>query len=155
MKLLQERNTWDVRAMTHEDLDQVHDIETRSHIEPWSKGIMGDCIDVGYSCLVLEENNKVCAYTIVRVAAGEAHILNICVDERRQGQGMGKYLLRKIIALAKKGYVEKVILEVRRSNLAAIKLYEDHDFSVIGERKDYYATADGREDAILYSLELQ
>jgi len=155
MKLLQGRDTWVIRAMTHEDLDQVHAIESRTHIEPWSRGIMGDCIDVGYSCLVLVESTKICAYAIVRVAAGEAHILNICVAPERQAQGMGRYLLTQIMTLAKQRYVERIILEVRKTNAAAIRLYEEQGFKMTGERKDYYAIpkTGEREDALMYSLE--
>lgn len=157
MKLEQDRETWVVRAMTHEDLDEVHAIETRTHIEPWSKGIMGDCIDVGYTCLVLVENRKICAYSITRIAAGEAHILNICVPAERQAQGMGRYLLNFIIDVAKQRYCERVVLEVRVSNTGAIRLYEQRGFKVTGERKDYYAIpkTGGREDAIMYALELE
>jgi len=71
-------------------------------------------------------------------------------SERRQGLGR-KLLWASLTALGDVGAVE---LEMRSSNVAARALYESLGFSETGLRPDYYATADGREDAILMTLAL-
>jgi len=139
--------------MTLADLDEVYEIETAAHITPWSKSIIHDCITVGYGCYVLEERKKsrIKAFSIVRVAGGECHILNLCVLPKSQGKGYGKQLLKYIIEMAK-DYCFQVILEVRPSNDKAINLYKKHKFKKIGMKEDYYTDADGTEDAIVLAL---
>lgn len=146
---------FNIRPMTFDDLDEVYRIETTAHVTPWSRGIIHDCIDVGYGCFVIEWLNSIVGYTIVRVAAGECHILNICVKPEKQGSGLGKRLLKYIFEMAKP-FCEKIILEVRVSNLPAIGLYKKFGFEQCGYRKDYYPFDDGsREDAIVLHYELK
>ena len=66
--------------MTHVDLAVVADIERRSYDFPWNHGVFRDCMLAGYHCAVLQHGNHVVGYAILSVAAGEAHILNLCVD---------------------------------------------------------------------------
>ena len=76
--------------------------------------------------------------------------LRVLASERRQGLGR-QLLWASLTALGDVGAVE---LEVRSSNVAARALYESLGFSEAGSRPNYYATADGREDAILMMLAL-
>ncbi len=76
--------------------------------------------------------------------------LRVLASERRQGLGR-KLLWASLTALGDVGAVE---LEVRSSNVAARTLYESLGFSETGSRPNYYATANGREDAILMTLAL-
>ena len=76
--------------------------------------------------------------------------LRVLASERRQG--LGRQLLWA--SLTTLGDVGAVELEVRSSNVAARALYESLGFSETGSRSNYYATSDGREDAILMTLPL-
>ena len=76
--------------------------------------------------------------------------LRVLASERRQGLGR-QLLWASLTAL---GNVEAVELEVRSSNVAARALYKSLGFSETGLRPKYYATPDGREDAILMTLTL-
>ncbi|MAP60843.1 MAG: ribosomal-protein-alanine acetyltransferase, partial [Halieaceae bacterium] len=76
--------------------------------------------------------------------------LRVLVSERRQGLGR-QLLWASLTALGDVGAVE---LEVRSSNVAARALYKSLGFSETGLRPKYYATPDGREDAILMTLTL-
>ena len=76
--------------------------------------------------------------------------LRVLASERRQGLGR-QLLWASLTALVDVGAVE---LEVRSSNLAARALYKSLGFSETGLRPNYYATPDGREDAILMTLTL-
>ncbi len=93
-------------------------------------------------------------YGILSVAAGEAHVLNVCVAPEHQGRGLGRRLLGRLLDLARWHRVERVFLEVRPSNPVAIGLYERAGFNEIGRRPNYYPAKGGREDAIVMAMEL-
>ncbi|MEG3194120.1 ribosomal protein S18-alanine N-acetyltransferase, partial [Lysobacter sp. D1-1-M9] len=88
------------------------------------------------------------------VAAGEAHVLNICIAPEYQGRGLGRTLLRSLVRVAKARRVDRVFLEVRPSNPGAIQLYESEGFNEIGRRPRYYPARQGREDALVMALEM-
>ena len=94
------------------------------------------------------------AYAILAIGADEAHLLNLCVVPRCQGRGFGRSLLRRMIELARWHHADRIFLEVRPSNPAAIALYASEGFSQIGRRPRYYPAKDGREDALVMALEL-
>ena len=143
-----------MRPMFEDDIASVMAIETVVYDFPWTSGIFNDCLQVGYSCWVFQEQNKVIAYGVMSVAALEGHILTFAVHPERQGCGMGKLMLDHLIQIAKRQRVEKLFLEVRPTNPIAIALYEKNGFSRIGKRPDYYPAHHGREDAIVMVKEL-
>ena len=144
-----------LRKMRVEDLPFISKIEAANYNFPWSEGIFKDCIkSVSYSCWVCCEMDTIVGYSIVSMAGGEAHIMNICVDPEVQGLGVGSKLLENMIELAT-NKAETIFLEVRPSNKGAIALYEKRGFNEIGVRKGYYPTENGsREDAVMLALEL-
>jgi [ribosomal protein S18]-alanine N-acetyltransferase len=143
------------RTMMPADLPQVTDIERRSYEFPWSHGVFRDCLLAGYTCVALQRGNVVVGYSILSVAAGEAHILNLCVDPNTRALGYGDRLLEEILVRAKAASVKQVFLEVRPSNVHAVALYRKKGFRQIAERPAYYQAHDGREDAAVLSLLLK
>lgn len=143
-----------VRPMKQADIDAVAAIENRAYVFPWTPGIFRDCLRAGHQCWVLEAGTQLLGYGVLSAAAGEAHILNICIAPEYQGRGHGRRLLRRLIDLARWHKAQQVFLEVRPSNPAAIALYRDEGFNEIGQRPNYYPAAKGREDAIVMALEL-
>ena len=144
-----------IRIMRSDDLAVVCDIETRAYEFPWTAGIFRECCRVGYPSWVLVEAGKVVGYGIISVAAGEAHILNLCIDPDFQHSGLGRHMLNALLIAAKALGAQRVFLEVRKSNRRAIRIYLSAGFKPIGIRKRYYRAHDSREDAIVLSLELQ
>ena len=144
-----------VRPMNHEDLAQVSDIERRSYDFPWSHGVFRDCLLAGYQCLVLEREELVAGYCILSIAAGEAHILNLCVDPAHRAHGYGEMLLDALLGVARDSDVEEIFLEVRPSNETAIKLYRKKGFFQVARRPAYYQSHNGREDAAVLSKKLR
>jgi ribosomal-protein-alanine N-acetyltransferase len=140
------------RTMVHDDLAQVSDIERRSYDFPWSHGVFRDCLLAGYTCIVLERGDTVAGYGILSVAAGEAHVLNICVDPDYRRLGYGDRLLDELLARARAASVKEVFLEVRPSNVNALSLYRKKGFRQIAQRRAYYQARSGREDAAVLSL---
>ena len=136
-----------IRTMTHEDLSLVSDIERQSYEFPWSHGVFRDCLLAGYLCLVLDRDNDVVGYSVLSIAAGEAHILNICVHQTYRSMGYGEKLLDEILFRARSSSVREIFLEVRPSNEHALALYRKKDFHKMADRPAYYQASHGREDA--------
>jgi ribosomal-protein-alanine N-acetyltransferase len=76
------------------------------------------------------------------------------LDPAYQGKGLGRQFLKEVLIIAKKKNANSVFLEVRPSNTAAVQLYKTAGFKKIGKRKNYYPAADGKEDALVLSLDL-
>lgn len=143
-----------IRAMQETDLEQVAAIERQSYPYPWSFGIFSDCLRAGYGCWVMEQAGEVIGYGILSVAAGEAHVLNVCMSPDARGGGHGKRMMKRLIDVARWHRAERVFLEVRPSNPGAISLYKKLGFEEIGRRPGYYPAANGREDAVVMALPL-
>ena len=144
----------DFRPMQEVDLPEIIEIERQSYPHPWTELIFGDCLHAGYSSWVCSRSGMVAAYGILSAAAGEAHLLNICVRKESRQQGIGRRMLRHLVAIARRHDTEIIFLEVRPSNAAARALYEDEGFNELGNRQDYYPAGDGREDALILARTL-
>lgn len=144
-----------LRPMREDDLDAVMAIELRAYPFPWSRGIFRDCLRAGYPAWVLQrEDDELIGYGVLSIAADEAHVLNLCTAFQVQGRGHGRRLLLALLRVARSRGVQRVFLEVRPSNGAAIALYASEGFSEIGRRPRYYPAHAGREDAVVMALEL-
>ena len=144
-----------VRPMTSRDLEAVMRIELAMYQFPWTQRIFKDCLRVGYRCHVGEVEGNLAGYGVMSTGANEAHILNVCVAEEFQRRGLAREILSHLLDEADTLEVRDVFLEVRPSNTPAVSLYEQMGFNQVGLRKDYYPTAHGREDAIIYALSLR
>lgn len=142
------------RPMTESDLDAVTSIEQSAYDYPWSRGIFIDCLRVPYVCELLEQAGRAIGYGIMSVSADEAHLLNLCLDPRLQGRGLGARLLDHMTELARDRRVAVIYLEVRPSNAAALALYRRAGFRRIGVRKGYYRAGPVREDALVLARTL-
>ena len=143
-----------VRALGESDLDRVMEIETAAYPWPWTRGIFSDCLRVGYECWGLFSESRLVGYTILTHAAGECHLLNLCVAPEWQRRGLGSILLEHGKRIAAARGCGMMFLEVRPSNPAGLALYRKNGFEVIGHRPDYYSAGDGREDALVMQLHL-
>ena len=142
------------RRMVEADLADVAALENAAYMFPWSIGIFRDCLRVGYTCRVLEAPDGIGGYGIMSMGAGEAHILNVCVRADLRGQSVGRRLMGWLLDEARSAGQGWVFLEVRPSNRPAILLYESLGFAPVGLRRGYYQAVGGREDAIVYRLDL-
>lgn len=146
--------TWRFRPMTTADLVKVAALERASYAFPWSDQIFSDCLRVGYHCVVVDTPAGVAGYAVLTMGAGEAHVLNLCVEQAIRRRGIGRELLLDVLRHARDNGIRDAFLEVRRSNKGAISLYHETGFECVGQRRGYYQAHDGREDAMVYRLEL-
>ena len=143
-----------IRQLNMDDLDCVIEIEQAAYPFPWTRGIFSDCIRAGYDCSALQAGHRLIAYTIQSYAAGENHLLNLCVAPQWQRKGYGNLMLNNAIRQARLHQCACMFLEVRDSNSSGIRLYRQKGFFIVGKRPDYYRAADGREDAIVMRLDI-
>ena len=136
-----------LRDMLSADLDQVLSIEQRVHAHPWTRGNFDDALTSGYVCKIYEGESKMCGYAVLMPAVDEIHLLNISIAAEYQRTGLGTALLDEMLHLARRLNMQRVILEVRPSNQAALALYRKAGFGEIAMRRGYYPASVGREDA--------
>jgi len=143
-----------LRPMLLKDLPEIMQIERRAYEYPWTEGIFKDCLRVSYPSWVYEVGGEIIGYTVLAIAEGESHILNLCVRPESQGQGVGRLLLDGVMETAKRLDVTQVLLEVRPSNTRALSLYHAYGFNELGRRHNYYPAKKGREDALILAKSL-
>ncbi|RLK51202.1 [SSU ribosomal protein S18P]-alanine acetyltransferase [Alkalispirillum mobile] len=138
-----------IRDMIEADLPEVLQVEQRAYSWPWTYGIFRDCLRAGYPGWVCVCSGHIVGFVLVAAAAGEGHILNLCVSPDRRREGVGRALIDRVIQEAPAHEVQELFLEVRPSNKAAQALYRSVGFEQVGRRRGYYPAAGGREDALV------
>lgn len=145
-----------LRPATPDDLPLLAEIEKKVHVAPWNEDHFRAELDKPYShTLVLtddETDSVIMAYLVFWLMGEECQILNVAVDTPYRGMGFGFKLVRAAIQAATYKGAEKATLEVRKSNAAAIQLYQKAGFSITQLRKHFYT--DG-EDAYQMHLPLK
>lgn len=139
-----------LREMLTEDLDQVMELEEELFSAPWTKeGFFTFLSRRDTMFLVVEEKGRILGYCGVMIVLDEGEITNVAVTRKRQREGIGQFMLEGLFRLLEEIGVVTLHLEVRQSNLTAIRLYERCGFVQDGLRKAYYT--DPMEDALLMS----
>lgn len=141
-----------IRRLGLDDVDRIYQIELLAYDFPWTRGLFVECLRAGYAFFGLQLGKELAGYTILNWAAGEAHLLNLCIHPDWQHRGYGSLLLEYAINHVARQGNEAMFLEVRKSNKRAAQLYKNRGFKVIGSRRSYYQAGDGREDAIVMRL---
>lgn len=143
-----------IRPMEIMDIKKVMKVELAAYEFPWTPNIFRDCLRVGYYCCVIEDAGVVIGHAVMSYAVGECHILNVCILPECQRQGLGRRMITHLVDVGRRNGARVAFLEVRLSNDAAYRLYENLGFTEVGIRKDYYPVEDGREDAMILAYDL-
>lgn len=148
------KHSYSPRPAAREDIPKVAEIEARSIPSPWSQHAFAAELEKRHAHFWVvtdnETDEEVLAYVVFSFPAEQAHIQTIAVHPAHRRQGLAQFLLRKLISFVMQHHGESIILEVRKSNTAAIQLYQNLGFVVIHAMKSFYP--DG-EDA--YSMLFQ
>lgn len=136
------------RAMTRDDADEISALEAKCFAMPWSReDFWRETRNELAEYVVAEMNGKIIAYAGAWVSFDQAEVMHIAVEPELRGQGVGTLIFGALIAAVKKRGAKSITLEVRPSNTAAIKLYENFGLKSVGRRKGYYL--DNGEDALI------
>lgn len=143
MKAMQVR----IRKIRPADVERIIEIERSwQHLSHWSEDSYYRLVnDDGFTASFLAEVEGdagrpfIAGFVIFHVAGSNCEVYNIAVDVRHARTGIGKQLMTTVVNESLKRYASKVLLEVRKSNINAIRFYEGFGFKVLGERKNYYS----------------
>jgi ribosomal-protein-alanine N-acetyltransferase len=138
------------RKLKLRDLNAIEEIERTSYPTPWSRSMFaGELAKPSSICLgaIEAETDELVGYLIISRYVDAWHVMNIAVAPEYRRRGIARGLMERLFEVtardARRGYT----LEVRVSNEAAIRLYEELGFKTRGIRRGYYT--DNREDALI------
>ncbi|MBI3178569.1 MAG: ribosomal protein S18-alanine N-acetyltransferase, partial [Deltaproteobacteria bacterium] len=135
------------RAARREDLDALAEIVRSDPATSWDRAALAAELSIAWSRMqVLERAGQVLAFVVYWLVAGEIQLLHIATHAAHRRQGHACTLLRGLALEARQQGAQHILLEVRRGNTAARRLYDALGFRETGVRRRYYL--DG-EDAML------
>lgn len=141
-----------IDPMKKSDLPEIMKIERESFLSPWTVGMFKREISSDHShclCARIHSDGKeiVAGYIVFWLIIDEAHLHSLAVKKEFRGKGIAFRLMQSMKTIAGKNDVLFQTLEVRASNVEAIKLYRKRCFVVKGIRPLYYS--DTHEDALI------
>jgi ribosomal-protein-alanine N-acetyltransferase len=138
-----------IGPMRIEDVDEVALMERLIFPSPWPRQAFVDEIKEGSGSfsLVARSGKPLAGYLVAWFVLDEAHLGNIAVNPELRRRQIATALMKRLIEEADERMVTRITLEVRVSNVAAIRLYRNFGFRAISMRRGYYV--DNREDAFV------
>lgn len=139
----------EIAPISKEDISYLHLLEVNIFSIPWSEQAFSEFLENENNFgLVAKKNGKIVGYITGSSVLGEAEIYNIAVTLEERGKGIGRLLL---LEFEDRLTPKEIVLEVRKSNEGAIRLYEKLGYKTISERKNFYENP--REDALMMKKE--
>lgn len=136
-----------LRSVNPKDLREIVALERLCFKKPFPSSYLETLAYLSpKTFLVAELEGKIVGYVVASVRGKEGHVISIAVHPDQRRKGIGEGLLKAVLKILLERMVSSIILEVRRSNKAAISLYEKMGFRIEGVAKGYYS--DG-EDAFI------
>lgn len=136
------------RKLTSDDAESVAALEAKCFAMPWSReDFWRETRNELAEYIVGELDGKIVAYAGAWVSFNQAEVMHVAVEPEFRGQGLGTLIFGELIKAVKLRGAASITLEVRPSNIAAIKLYESFGLKSVGRRKGYYL--DNGEDALI------
>lgn len=137
-----------VREMTRADVEAVCRIEQECFSMPWSAADFLEMIEADYAhYYVAQEAGRIVGCCGIRNLAGEGEITNVAVAPGARRQGVGRKMMEHLLQEASVHQIGACTLEVRISNIPAIRLYESLGFRGEGVRPRFYEKP--QEDALI------
>ena len=137
------------------DILQVHEIGKQCFTTPWELRSFEYEIENRDAILkVAVFNLEIVGYICIRSIMDVTHIMDLAVTPKYKRMGIGRLLLRDALQELRRVRpdISLITLEVRESNIAAVKLYEKFGFREIGRRRGYYKKP--VEDALIMELDM-
>ena len=155
MEITSPSQTFSLRPATSDDIPAILEMERRVHLAPWGDENFKFELTKPYSQFLVmtddETDEQIAGYIIYWVLFEECQILNVVVDVPYRGLGMAKKMIRQAAQTALQKGIKKINLEVRKSNTAAIQLYQGLRFVITQVRRNFYSNG---EDAYQMTLHL-
>ncbi len=124
-------------------------LEQKYFSDAWSEKSLEETFEYDYNHLLIEKREgKVVGYVIYSEVQGEAELLRIAVDKAYRRLGIAHMLMENMLEELQDFEAERVSLEVRAHNIAAVKLYKSFGFKDIFIRRNYYHNPE--DDALIF-----
>jgi len=138
-----------IRRAEAKDVETIEQLEQSCFSQPWSyESIYQDIVENDRAVYVVAETEgQVIGYAGLWIIVDEGHITNVAVSPDYRRNSVGNTIVTALLQVTEDMGVKRHTLEVRKSNTAAINLYEKQGFVEAGERKGYYE--DNGEDALI------
>lgn len=147
------KNDWQICKLHNEDVEQVAKLEKECFSLPWSAQNYAQALaQEVFQLYGIKSSGRLICYISYYHLGEEIEIINIATAPAFRRYGYARQLLNFVLAQARTQAKERLLLEVRETNLPAIALYKSVGFYKIGRRKKYYF--DTNEDALVYELKL-
>jgi len=129
-----------IRRVRRADMPYIYEIEQLSFKQPYSSVYLDSLADVApKTFLVAEKNGKIAGYVVAIVqGTGLGHIISIAVHPEYHHKGIGTALILRLTKILKEQGASAVRLEVRKSNIAAQKMYAKLGFKIAHTLQKYY-----------------
>jgi ribosomal-protein-alanine N-acetyltransferase len=149
---------WSIaRLASDEELDRVADIETASFSNPWTREMLARELqhaNITRIYVLKLADGRIAAFCACWLIVDEVHINTLAVERSVRRQGLATALLQHVLADLTAEGARRATLEVRRSNTAALALYERLRFVVAAVRPNYY-TLPEEDGLILWRHDLE
>ncbi len=129
------------------DIPAIAEIEKACFSAPWSENAIDESMQNGTLFWVAKTGEHVLGYAGLSGVLDEGYITNVATLPEYRGVGVARAILNTLVSHCEDNGFSFVTLEVRESNLPAIRLYETAGFLPAGKRKNFYSAP--REDAII------
>lgn len=137
-----------IREMTARDVEEASKIEREAFSMPWSARDFLEMVEADYaSYYVAELDGQIVGCCGIRKLADEGEITNVAVTAPHRRKGIGRRMIKHMLAEAKEKGIGSCTLEVRVGNRPAIRLYESFGFKGEGVRPGFYEKP--AEDALI------
>jgi len=145
-------NHVDIRPMTVKDVPQVGALEKEIFSDPWSEASFRREVEEGgetswLRVAVEEGSERLVGYCVAWFVADEVHLANVAVAPDLRRRGLAQRILVELMEAGAAKGSRMVVLEVRRSNVAAQALYHRNGFFTAMIRRGYYRN--DKEDALV------
>lgn len=148
MGTAEDRSSITVVPMAAEHVERLAEIETECFSMPWSyESLAEELANPLAVFLVALCEGEIAGYIGMTQVIDEGYIANLAVTQDKRRCGVATALLQRLVEHAQENGLRFITLEVRRSNEAALRLYERFSFEPEGERPNFYANP--VEDAVL------
>lgn len=143
--------TFTIKKMDINDLDEVLSIAASSSLNPWSKNMfIGEMQNPFSYCFIIRiqeiSNPPMLGFICFRNIEDESELVNVCIHPQYRKSGVGKRLMQFYIGFCSKKKIKTSYLEVNASNRPAVNLYQSFSYQLLGIRKNFYQ---GKFDALL------
>ena len=142
-----------IQKLSEAYLDAIAKLDKECFTLNWSRALFDSELKNPNAYYIIALcGDELVGYCGIQSVAGEGSITNIAVLPGYRNCGIASMLLEKIISYGNETNLDFITLEVRESNVGAIKLYEKFGFEMVGARKNYYS--DNKETALLMTKQL-